>query len=217
MKKLLSVTLFCFFAYVANAQKSMLIQQLSERTITRKSFDKNKKLINKQVFKVGKVTEVNSRFELKITAEMFDETGKSTDKYSTTYNCKPKESSVLVLVFSFSKPKSKKTGVTVKSSGFENLYQLDKLNDVAIQITFDSGALNFFGSKSSLKFYDRTLKVNTKNKTLESKLSNSAYAWGVRIKSLRYKVIEKLTLSGTLYYQKFTEADGSYFTVNYQK
>ncbi|MBL1280808.1 MAG: hypothetical protein COA33_011065 [Fluviicola sp.] len=205
------------FSFSTTAQKEMLIEQLSGRTITRKSFDKNKKLINKQVFKVGKLSKEGSRYQLVITAEMFDENGKSTDKYSTTYKCKPNESSVLVLVFSFSKPKSKKTGVTVKSSTFDKLYKLDKLNDVAIQITFDSGALNFFGSKSNLKFYDRKLTVNVKNQTLESKLSVNAYAWGVRVKSLQYKVLEKLTLSGLLYYQKFTESDGSYFTMNYSK
>ena len=42
-----------------------------------------------------------------------------------------------------------------------------------------------------------------------------AYAWGIRIKQLNYTVNEVLNENGLLDFQKFTEADGSYFTIKY--
>ncbi len=197
-------------------QNDMLIKQLSNRLVVRENFDKNKKLINKQTFNVGNVIKTNDYLEIDIVTELIDKNEKVIDKYATIYRCKPNESSIMVMLLPFSKPNSKKTKINSISKNFKELYNLNNLEDVEIQINFDSGLLNFFGSKSKIKMYDRVLKNNNIENIISSKLNAKAYALGVRIKQLNYTVIEKLTLNGLLTFQKFTEEDGSYFTMTYK-
>ncbi len=149
-----------------------------------------------------------------MVTELFDEDKKSTDKYTTTYRCKPDEASVMVMAFPFSNPKSKETEINTISENFKKLYDLQNLKDIKLEMSFDSGLLNFFGSKSIIKIYDRKLE-DGKN-TIKSKINIKAYAWGIRIKQLNYTVIEKLNEKGLLTFQKFSEADNSYFTINYK-
>jgi len=198
------------------AQNDMLIKQLSNRLVVRENFDKNKNLINKQTFNVGNVIKTNAYLEIDVVTELLDKNEKVIDKYSTIYRCKPNESSIMVMLLPFSKPNSKKTKINSISKNFKELYNLNNLEDVEMQINFDSGLLNFFASKSKIKMYDRVLKTNNIEIIISSKLNAKAYALGVRIKQLNYTVIEKLTLNGLLTFQKFTEVDGSYFTMTYK-
>jgi len=91
---------------------------------------------------------------------------------------------------------------------------LGNLRDIELEMSFDSGLLNFFGSKSIIKIYDRKLENNEKN--IYSKINIKPYAWGIRLKQLNYTVNEKLNEKGLLTFQKFTESDGSYFIMNYK-
>jgi hypothetical protein len=207
---------FLLSFFKINAQKEMFIEQLSDRLITRENYDKNNKLLNKQTFNVGKEKEINGYYEIDVISEMFNENGESTNKYSTTYRCKPEDFSVMVMAFPFSNPRSKETKFSTTSINFKELYDLDNLEDIEMEISFDSGMLKLFGSKSIIKIYDRVLDTSENMKIIRSKLSVDAYAFGIRLKQLEYTVIEKLTLEGLLYSQKFTEQDGSYFTMTYK-
>ena len=219
MTKLISIVLLFLlnlFSLSMYAQKDMLIEQLSDKLVIRENFDKNKNLINKQTFKVGKVKETNAYLEIDVVTELFDKNGKITDKYATIYRCKPNESSIMVMVFPFSKVKSKETKINSISKNFKELYNISNLKDIEMQINFDSGLLNFFGSKSKIKMYDRVLESNGVSNVIKSKLNAKAYALGLRIKQYNYIVTEKLTIEGSLTFQKFKEEDGSYFTMTYK-
>ncbi len=197
------------------AQNEMLISQLSERMVTRENYDKNGKLINNQTFQIGNVTETEKYYEIEVVTELFDESGKSTDKYTTSYRCKPEESSTIVMVFPFYNPKKMATEINTTSKNFKELYDLNNLDDIELEINFDSGLLNFFGSKSKIKIYNRNLVTDDTTKTIRSKLTAKAYALGIRIKQFEYTIVEKLTNKNLLSFQKFTEKDGSYFTMTY--
>jgi hypothetical protein len=197
-----------------NAQNEMLIGQISGREAVRKNFDKKGVFLNKQTFSSGKVIDKNGYYEIKVVTELFDQDKKSTDKYTTTYRCKPDDANVMIMAFPFSKPKSKETEINTISENFKKLYDLQNLKDIELEMSFDSGLLNFFGSKSIIKIYDRKLE-DGKN-TIKSKINIKAYAWGIRIKELNYTVIEKLNEEGILTFQEFTEEDNSYFTINYK-
>ena len=93
---------------------------------------------------------------------------------------------------------------------------MDNLKDIEKKISFDSGMLNFFGSKSTIKIYERTLQLTENWKKIKSKLKVKAYLLGIQIKQLEYSVIEKLSSKDLLSFQKFTEEDGSYFTMTYK-
>jgi hypothetical protein len=194
----------------------MLIGQLSDRLVVRENFDKNGDFLNKQTFKAGKLKEANGYYEIEVVTELFDENGASTDKYTTTYRCKPDESSIMVMAFPFSKPKSKETEINTVSKNFKELYDLANLENVELEMSFDSGLLNFFGSNSKIKIYDRVLESNGNGKTIKSRINIKAYAIGIRIKQLDYVASEKLTSKNLLSFQKFTEKDGSYFTMTYK-
>jgi hypothetical protein len=122
----------------------------------------------------------------------------------------------MVMAFPFSNPKSKETEINTTSEKFKELYDLENLEDIELQMSFDSGLLNFFGSKSTLKIYNRDLVVQPNNNIIKSKVNIKAYALGIRIKQLNYTVTEKLNKNGLLTFQKFTEEDSSYFTMTYK-
>ncbi|HDZ13524.1 MAG TPA: hypothetical protein ENH60_01320 [Pricia sp.] len=216
MKNGLHLILFAFISISGYPQDEMLIGQLSDRLVVRENFGENGDFLNKQTFTSGKLKEADRYFEIEVVTELFDENGTSTDKYSTTYRCKPNESSIMVMAFPFSNPKSKETEINTKSKNFKELYDLTNLEDVELEMSFDSGLLNFFGSKSKIKIYDRVLESNGNGKTITSKINIKAYAIGIRIKQLDYVANEKLTGTGLLSFQKFTEEDGSYFTMTYK-
>ena len=118
------------------------------------------------------------------------------------------------MAFPFSNPKSKETEINTTSANFKELYDLENLANIELEMSFDSGLLNFFGSKSTIKIYNRKLDSNKNN--IKSKINIKAYALGIRIKQLNYNVIEKLNENGLLTFQKFTEEDNSYFTMTYK-
>ncbi len=214
MKKHAFLLLFTLFSMTINGQTKMLIGQISGRFVVRENFDKGGAFLNKQTFEAGKVIVKRGYYEIEVITELFDKYKKSTDKYMTTYRCKPEESSIMVIAFPFANPKSSETEINTTSRKFKELYDLENMPDVELEMSFDSGLLNFFGSKSIIKIYDRKLEDN-KN-TIKSKINIKAYALGIRIKQLNYTVNEKLNERGLLTYQKFKEADGSYFVMNYK-
>ncbi|NEW80104.1 MAG: hypothetical protein GZ086_11925 [Gelidibacter sp.] len=198
------------------AQSDMLIGQLANKLVVRGNFDKNGNLLNQQTFKAGQVTKTKGFYEIEVVTELFDKDKKSTDKYTTTYRCKPDEASVMVMAFPFSKPKSKETEINTTSKKFKELYNLDNLVDIELEMSFNTGLLNFFGSKSIIKIYGRKLDVGQNGNIIKSKINIKTYALGFQIKQLNYSVSEKLNGNGFLSFQKFTEEDGSYFTMTYK-
>ena len=214
MRKRVFIVLIILFSISMTGQTEMLIGQISGRNIVRENFDEEGAFLNKQIFESGKVIDKNGYYEIEVITELFDKDKKSTDKYTTTYRCKPNEASVMVMAFPFSNPKSKETEINTTSKNFKELYDLNNLENIELEMSFDSGLLNFFGSKSTIKIYDR--KVDSNKSNIKSKINIKAYAWGIRIKQLNYNVKEELNVKGLLTFQKFTEADGSYFTMTYK-
>lgn len=200
----------------ANAQNDMLIDQFANKTVLRENFDKDGKFLNKQTFTAGQVKKSNGYYELEVLTELFDKAGKSKDKYTTTYRCDQNHTNIVVMVLPFSNPESKKAKINASSKDFKDLYDQNNIKDIVLEVGFDSGLLNFFGSKSMIKIYDRKLQKAGSNLQITSMINVKAYALGIRVKQLNYTVNEKLDTKGLLSFQKFTEKDGSYFTMAYR-
>ena len=214
MKKRVFIVLLTLFSITMTGQTEMLIGQISGRVVVRENFDEDGDFLNQQTFEASETIKKNEYYEIKVVTELFDKDKKSTDKYTTTYRCKPDEASIMVMAFPFSKPKSKETEINTTSANFKELYDLENLANIELEMSFDSGLLNFFGSKSTIKIYNRKLESNKNN--IKSKINIKVYALGIRIKQLNYNVIEKLNENGLLTFQKFTEEDNSYFTMTYK-
>lgn len=201
---------------IVRAQPTMLIEQLAGRTLERRNYDKNGILLNRQLFEAGLVTKIKGLYELEVTAKFYDRQGNVTETYTTQYRCKPELSSVLVMAFPFSKPASRVTEISSKSSNFKELYDLEDLGNIELELNLDSGLLQFFGSKSTIRIFDRKLNRVGDSKRLTSKILIKTYALGIRLKSLQYLAVETLTDKNLLVGQQFTEDDGSYFTITYE-
>ncbi|WP_445711287.1 hypothetical protein [Flavobacterium sp.] len=200
----------------AQSQGTMFIDQIEGRTITRENFNEKGDLLNKQIFEAGKVIKKNGNYAIKVTTELFDKNKIATEKYETTYKCNPDKFSIVVFVFPFANPKSKETEISTNSINFKELYNIENLNNVEIDLSFDTGLMNFFGSKSTIKIYDRKKEIKNNSLSIKSKIIIKAYTLGIRIKQLNYSLTEKLNANGLLSYQKFIEKDGSYFTMDYK-
>lgn len=210
------ILIFILFSITMNGQTEMLIEQISGRVVVRENFDKEGAFLNKQTFEAGQAIKKDKYYEIMVVTELFDKEKKPTDKYTTTYRCKPDEASIMVMAFPFSKPNSKETEINTTSNNFKELYDLKNLKNIELKMSFDSGLLNFFGSKSTIKIYNRELEVGQDYNKIKSKIKIKAYALGIRIKQLNYTVKEKLNSNGLLSFQKFTEEDSSYFTMTYK-
>ena len=209
--------LFILFSWVsAESQNNMFVNQIEGRTIVRENFNEKGVFLNKQLFEAGKITKKKDYYEIKVTTTLYDKNKMIKEKYTTTYKCEPEKFSIVLFVFPFANPKSKETEISTKSINFKELYNIKKLENVDLDINFDSGLMNFFGSKSTIKIYDRKKEINNRSLSIKSKISIKAYAFGIRIKQLNYLLTEKLNSNGLLTYQKFIENDGSYFTMLYK-
>lgn len=205
-----------FICTSAKSQNNMFLEQIEGRTIERENYNDKGDLLNKQLFEAGKITKKKDYYEIKVTTTLYDKNKTLKEKYTTTYKCEPEKFSIVLFVFPFADPKSKETEISTKSINFKELYNIEKLENVDLDISFDSGLMNFFGSKSTIKIYDRKKEINNRSLSIKSKISIKAYAFGIRIKQLNYLLTENLNSNGLLTYQKFIENDGSYFTMLYK-
>lgn len=205
-----------FICTSAKSQNNMFLEQIEGRTIIRENFNDKGVLLNKQLFEAGKITKKKDYYEIIVTTTLFDVNKIVKEKYITTYKCEPEKFSIVLFVFPFANPKSKETEISSKSINFKELYNIEKLENVDLEISFDSGLLNFFGSKSKIKIYNRKKEINNTSWSITSKISIKAYAFGIKVKQLNYYLTEKLDTNGLLTYQKFIENDGSYFTMEYK-
>jgi len=208
--------IFILTANFVSAQNDMLIEQMAGKTIVRKNFDKDSQFIDKQIFRISNLEKSAYTYSVEITTELYKKDGSLDEKYKTYYSCRPDQSSVLLMVYPFFAPKSKKIGVESQSDDFRNLYDLNNLKDIHLKLSFDSGILNFFGSKNNIKIFNRKLATGSNTKTLNSQVDIRAYLLGIKVKTISYKVAEIFDMNSNLISQEFRANDGSYFTMSYK-
>ena len=218
MRTLYNLLTFIFIltANFVSAQNDMLIEQIAGKTILRENFGKTNQLIDKQIFRISNIKKSSNTYSVEVTTELYKKEGTLDEKYKTYYTCKPGQSSVIVMVFPFFAPESKKIGIETQSSDFKSMYDLNSLKDIQLKLSFDSGILNFFGSKNNIKIFNRKLTTGRNTKTLNSQVDIRAYLLGIKVKTISYKVAEIFDENSNLISQEFRANDGSYFTLNYK-
>lgn len=197
------------------AQNDMLIEQIAGKTVLRENFDKDGELVGKQIFRIGAIEKSSDSYSVELTTELYNKDDSIVEKYRTSYRCKPGQSSVVVMVFPLFAPKSKKIGIKTQSPNYKDIYDLENLKDIHLKLSFDSGILNFFGSKNNIKIFNRKMATDSKIKTLNSQVDIEAYLLGIKVKTIRYKVTELFDNNSDLISQEFRSKDGSYFTMSY--
>jgi len=196
----------------------MFIEQIAQKRIVRENFDQNGDLQSKQIFLTGELEQEGKTYRIKVIIELYDESGRLTEKYTTTYQCNPNEFDVLLNVFPFADPRDAKITVDVTSKDFKQLYDLQRspeLRDIHLKMSIESGILSFFGSKSLITIKDRDKRTENGNLVIRSKAVIEAYMMGLKIKTINYSVEEYLTENFVLQRQKFIQDDGTYFTMEY--
>ncbi|ADR22053.1 hypothetical protein MATR_03130 [Marivirga tractuosa] len=205
-------------AILYGQEKEMFIQQIAQKRIVRENYDQNGDLQGKQIFLTGELEQQGKTYRIKVITELYDESGRLTEKYTTTYKCNPNEFDVLLNVFPFADPRDAKITVDVTSKDFKQLYDLQRspeLRDIHLKMSIESGILSFFGSKSLITIKDRDKRTENGNLVIRSKAVIEAYMMGLKIKTINYSVEEYLTENFVLQRQKFIQDDGTYFTMEY--
>jgi hypothetical protein len=158
---------------------------------------------------------VEGFLSVQIRVSLFGEKDKLTESYTTDYVCKPDESNVLVTVFPFARQNDAEYVIETSSPEFKELYDFSdnakKLNDLIVEMSVKSGLLGFFGSKNRISIKNRSLEMETGNYILTSDLTVESYLWGIRVKSIRYRVTERLNPERLLMSQEFQNKSGSFF------
>lgn len=205
---------------ICNGQENMLIEQIADKDIVRTSYNRAGDLISKQKFNISSLNTVKGYLSVKIKVLLFDEKEKLTDSYTTVYVCKPNESNVLITVFPFAKKNHAEYVIEASSPEFKDLYDFpdntEKLSDLSLDMSVKSGLLGFLGSKNRISIRNRRIEMKSGNYILTSDLILDAFLWGIRVKSLRYQVTERLDPENSLISQKFKNEDGSYFLITYK-
>ncbi|KYG79311.1 hypothetical protein AWW67_13120 [Roseivirga seohaensis] len=207
-------------AILYGQEKEMFIQQIAQKRIVRENYDQNGDLQGKQIFLTGELEQQGKTYRIKVITELYDESGRLTEKYWTTYKCNPNEFDVLLNVFPFTDPDDEKIKVDVTSEDFQQLYELGKgeeLKDIHLKMSVESGVLSFFGSKSLVTIKNRKKEVVNQSVKISSEAVIEAYMMGIRIKTINYVVEEYLTNDFVLQRQQFTEDDGAWFTMKYEQ
>ena len=132
MRKQGFIVLITLFSITMTGQTEMLIGQISGRVVIRENFDENGSFLNKQTFKASETIKKNGYYEIEVVTELFDKDKKLTDKYTTTYRCKPDEASVMVMAFPFSNPKSKRPKLIPPLKNLKSS-QFTKLKDIKLK------------------------------------------------------------------------------------
>jgi hypothetical protein len=221
MRNALLVIITCLHllpAMVHGQEKEMYIEQIAGKKIVRKNFDKNGNLQGKQLFLIGELQREGEIYKVDVATELYNSNGKLNKKYTTKYECNPKEFDVLLNVFPFSDSDDENIKVEVTSMDFKQLYDLqnnNELKDIHLKMSVESGVLSFFGSKSLVTIKKRNKKTENGMITISSKAVIEAYMLGFKIKTINYSIVEYLTKDFILKSQKFTEDDGAYFTMKY--
>lgn len=199
--------------------QDMLIEQIAGKEIVRKAFNAEKEQISKQVFKVEELQTSGSELTVELQVKLFDEDGKLVENYFTRYTCESGKSDVLVTVFPFARKDDAEYVVEASSPGFKRLYDFESgdntLEDLSMEMSIKSGLLGFFGSKNKVTLSKRRVNKTASGFDLQSQLTMEAYLWGIKVKTIRYAITEKLDNNRTLLSQNFTAKDGSSFTMNY--
>ncbi len=199
--------------------QDMLIEQIAGQVVVRKAFDEEKVLTSRQVFEVGSLQTHENLLKVELQVKLYDEDGSLSETYLTQYICEPDHSEVLLSVFPFARKGDAEYVIDASSLGFSSLYDFEPgdkmMEDLSLEMFIESGLLGFFGSRNKLSLTDRRLSNNQAGYTLKSNLTIEAYLWGLKMKTIRYRVTEKLDADKKLLSQVFMAEDGSYFLMNY--
>lgn len=221
MKYFIIAMILLTWGKICHGQNNMLIEQIADRDIIRKGYNESGDQTSKQKFSISSLDTIKGFLSVKIRVSLFDEKDMLSGSYTTNYVCKPNESNVLVTVFAFAQQNNAEYVIEASSPEFKELYDFSdnagKLNDLNVEMSIKSGLLGFFGSNNQILIKNRSLEMETDNYILKSDLTVEAYLWGIRVKSIRYRLTERLDAKGLLTGQKFKNEDGNYFLISYNK
>lgn len=215
---ILLTCLLTFPLIVFGQRSGMFIEQIGGKKIVRVNFDKTDQILNQQTFLIGELKKEGGTYKLDVVTELYNKNGQLNEKYTTTYQCNPNEFDMLLNVFPFTDPNDEKIKVEVTSEDFKQIYDLqstEKLKDIHLKMSIESGLLNFFGSKSLITIKNRNRKIENGKINISSKAVIEAYMMGIKVKTLNYTIEEYLTEDYVLQRQDFRADDGAYFTMTY--
>lgn len=202
----------------------MFMFQVEGKSYERNSYSKNDELLGIQKFTLGKIGAKQNQFVLPIDVKVYDASKKLQEEYNTTYKCNPESNEVLMNVLPFASFSADKK-ITVSSKEKFHLYPSNweieqTLPDIHFSLEIEGGAIGFFDGTSKATIFNRQLvKRSTKTGSylLKSAIKVEMYLFSIKVKTILFNVREWVHPEKGLISQKFTNQDGSYFTIHLLK
>lgn len=200
---------------VAQQNKQMFMFQVDGNKYEKRSFDKNGKMVSKQIVEAGSVYQKGTKNILPVKILSYDRKGKLKDTYQTNYTCNPLESSLFMYIFQLSDNQSY-TDVSVQLLSKNDFYlQGIKVNDALPNISFsmdiEGGVLGFFGANSKIKISGRKIlaeESTLQNFRIHEKIQIKAYMFGFNISTINYTVSEIFNTTKGIVKQEYKEDSG---------
>lgn len=219
---LLKVLFFLLGSQMVFAQEDqqMFMFQVNGKNYTKKSYDKNGKLKEEQVFKVGEIKENNQQYSMLMKVYSYDNKEVLKDSSETEYTCDPSSLQMIMNFFSFSGNNSNQKVKIDKSSGQELYPSVWEVGNVIPEVNFDmtleGGTKRALGTNIKIKIFERKIIAFDSKRniyTLSAKIQINAYALGFRVETMEYSLEEEVHPRKGLISQHYTQSTGEYFII----
>ncbi len=207
----------------AQQEEQMLIFQIDGNKYIKKNYDKDKKLINSQIYKMGEVAKKKGFYTMPLKVYTYDKNDKLKDSSEAKYICNLPAGEIFMNVFSITELKANKTvKIELGSSNkfYPNSWQTGlKIADISFTLKVEGGVLGAFGTNSKVRLYDRKItSYDTLNNTysITGKMEVMAYMFGLRLDTIDSTIKESVHPQKGIIQQYLKESTGKYFTINLQ-
>tara|TARA_R110001583_G_scaffold54108_2_gene166162 strand:- start:2695 stop:3387 length:693 start_codon:yes stop_codon:yes gene_type:complete len=202
---------------LAQENTGMLMFQIEGKQFEKNNYDKNGFITDSQVLNVGKIKKDTKGYSLKINTKIFNEKGTLKSEKSFNYLCdKSQNGAVFMGVFPFVNTKSGNINIEVLSNNFlypNSLENEDKVNDFSLLVNYKTGFLGV-NTKTFLNITNRKItKLINGRYELNGNIEIKTFVGKLNVLTLNYISNEIIEIANGIIFQKYTEKDGSYFTI----
>lgn len=204
---------------ISQSYNGMLMFQIEGKQFKKNNYNKNGFLIGSQLLNIGKIKKDTKGYSLEINTKIFNKKGGLKSENSLKYLCgKSQNGTIFMGVIPFVNTVSRDINITVLSNNFlypPSFKNSDNIDVFSILVNYKTG---FFGvnTQTFINISNRNVKMTTNGVyNLTGNIEIKTYVGKLNILTLNYTSNEIIDSETGIISQKYTENDGSYFTIEH--
>lgn len=204
---------------ISQSYNGMLMFQIEGKQFKKNNYNKNGFLIGSQLLNIGKIKKDTKGYSLEINTKIFNKKGGLKSENSLKYLCgKSQNGTIFMGVIPFVNTVSRDINITVLSNNFlypPSFKNSDNIDVFSILVNYKTG---FFGvnTQTFINISNRNVKMTTDGVyNLTGNIEIKTYVGKLNILTLNYTSNEIIDSETGIISQKYTENDGSYFTIEH--